>query len=155
MKKFRALPIKKQLIYAFSIITFLMIVVSIMELVMLSKAEETNLNIEKSKEIESAFNNVKYDLRWDQQMVMEYLAASNVEEAKFPQESHTKAKSDLDKNIQIIHDLTASKEWGGNFESEKSKIDKSTMESLSFYNEKLLPLMKVVENNTFQRLKKT
>lgn len=151
MKKFRALPIKKQLIYAFSIITFLMIVVSIMELVMLEKAEQTDLNIEKSKEIESAFNNVKYDLRWDQQMVMEYLAASNVEEAKFPQESHAKAKNDLDKNIQIIHDLTASKEWGENFESEKSKIDKSTMESLSFYNEKLLPLMKVVENNTFER----
>ena len=113
---------------------------------MLSKAEDTNLNIEKSKEIESAFNNVKYDLRWDQQMVMEYLAASNVEEAKFPQDNHAKAKNDLEKNIQIIHDITASKEWGGNFENEKSKIDKSTMESLSFYNEKLLPLMKVVEN---------
>ena len=60
MKKFRALPIKKQLIYAFSIITFLMIVVSIMELVMLSKAEETNLNIEKSKEFLYRANNEEF-----------------------------------------------------------------------------------------------
>ena len=101
MKKFRAFPIKKQLIYAFSIITFLMIVVSLTQLVMLEKAEETDLNIEKSKELESAFNNVKYDLRLDQQMVMEFLAASSAEEAKFPQENHNKAKKDIDKNIVV------------------------------------------------------
>ena len=152
MNKFKQMPIKKQLTYAFSVIIALIMVMSVSQLILQSKATKLEANVSNSNEISDAIQNMKYALRLDQQMVMEYLAASSTEEAKFPQENHLKAKIEFEKNSKTIDSIAQSLEWGSDFDREKSTISNTIHESVSFYAEKLAPLMKVVEENTFARL---
>ena len=152
MNKFKQMPIKKQLKYAFSVIVGLIMTMSIAQLLLQSKSTTLNENVSNANAISSSIQNMKYALRWDQQMVMEYLAASSKEEAKFPQENHLKAKAEFEKNSLKIDSIVKSTEWGADFSSEKEKINTTIQESSSFYNEKLIPLMKVVEENTFTRI---
>jgi len=152
MNKFKQMPIKKQLTYAFSVIISLIMVMSVSQLILQSKATKLETNVSNSNEISDAIQNMKYALRWDQQMVMEYLAASSTEEAKFPQENHLKAKTEFEKNSKTIDSISQSQEWGSDFDREKSTISNTIHESVNFYSEKLAPLMKVVEENTFARL---
>jgi methyl-accepting chemotaxis protein len=152
MNKFKQMPIKKQLTYAFSVIVGLIMTMSIAQLLLQSKSNTLNDNVSNANLISSSIQNIKYALRWDQQMVMEYLAASSTEEAKFPQESHLKAKAEFEKNTLKIDSIVKSTEWGTDFAAEKEKINSTIQESISFYNDKLIPLMNVVEENTFTRI---
>ena len=152
MNKFKQMPIKKQLTYAFSVIVGLIMTMSIAQLFLQSKSTTLNDNVSNANAISSSIQNMKYALRLDQQMVMEYLAASSTEEAKFPQENHLKAKAEFEKNSLKIDSIVKSTEWGSDFSAEKEKINTTIHESISFYNEKLIPLMKVVEENTFTRI---
>ncbi len=151
MNKFKQMPIRKQLTYAFSVIIVFIMIMSVSQLFLQSKGSKLDRNIEKSNEISTAIKNLKYALRWDQQMVMEFLAASSIEEAKFPQESHQKAKAEFDANSRSIETLVADTDWGTEFTAEKEQIATTIGQAKEFYNKELIPLLQVVESNTFSR----
>ncbi len=152
MNKFKQMPIRKQLIYAFSVIILFMLIMSVSQLILQSKGDKLDRNISKSNEISAAIKNIKYALRWDQQMVMEFLAASSSEEAKFPQESHQKAKAEFDENTRLIETIVTDTDWGTEFTTQKQQIASTIGQAQAFYNDQLIPLMQVVESNTFTRI---
>jgi methyl-accepting chemotaxis protein len=152
MNKFKQMPIRKQLTYSFSIVIVLLVLMAVSQLINQSKTNEYKDNISKSNDITVAVKNIKYALRWDQQMVMEFLAASSLEEAKFPQENHLNAKSEFEKNITDLQKIVEDENWGDDFTTEKSQVKDQVNTSATFYQEQLLPLMKVIEEKSLLRI---
>jgi methyl-accepting chemotaxis protein len=152
MNKFKQMPVRKQLTYSFSIVIVLLVLMAVSQLINQSKTNEYKDNISKSNEISVAVKNIKYALRWDQQMVMEFLAASSLEEAKFPQENHLNAKAEFEKNISDLQKIVEDENWGDDFTNEKAQVKEQVNASATFYQEQLLPLMKVIEEKSLLRI---
>jgi len=152
MNKFKQMPVRKQLTYSFSIVIVLLVLMAVSQLINQSKTNEYKDNISKSNEISVAVKNIKYALRWDQQMVMEFLAASSLEEAKFPQENHLNAKAEFEKNISDLQKIVEDENWGDDFTNEKAQVKEQVSASATFYQEQLLPLMKVIEEKSLLRI---
>jgi methyl-accepting chemotaxis protein len=152
MSKFKELPIRKQLLFSFSVLLVLMVIMAVSQLINQSKSNTFQTNISKSNEISVAVKNIKYALRVDQQMLMEFLASSSLEEAKFPQEGHTNAKAEFDKNISELNNLVNDENWGADFDKEKAEVKTQATEAAAFYQTSLLPLMKIVEEKTLLRI---
>jgi len=84
--------------------------------------------------------------------VMEFLAASSLEEAKFPQENHLNAKAEFEKNISDLQKIVEDENWGDDFTNEKVQVKEQVNASATFYQEQLLPLMKVIEEKSLLRI---
>ena len=152
MNKFRLLPVKKQLTIAFLILTITLILTVLFQLLMISKSDKATVNDSFATELSNAIKDARYDLRWEQQNIMEFLASSTSEDIDFPQKSHKKAKEDLVIQIEKLKNITSDKSWGDNFSSIKEKVNLKAEEALTFYNEKLAPLMASVEKNTIKKI---
>ena len=152
MNKFRLLPIKKQLTIAFSIITITLVLTVLFQLIMLSKSSECTINNDYSTKLSNAIKDVKYDLRWEQQNIMEFLAASKTEDLEFPSTSHKEAQKDLYVKLEELKNISNDNLWGKKFNTSKEKINKTADKALVFYNDKLLPLMNGVEQNVIKKI---
>ncbi len=151
MNKLKNLPVKKQLIIAFTTITSFLVLASIVVIIMLNKIDSNKTDIYKSTELSKAISDAKYDLRWDQQMIMEFIASSSLEEMQFPKTGHAGALKEFDESMANLVSLVDDNSWGKDFSNEKSKVLKTANSAKQFYSDNLSPLIKIVENNTTNR----
>ena len=151
MKKFKNFTVKKQLIIAFSVIIGLLMLVSLLELRVLSATEVSNIDIQKSNELAYQIKDIKYHLRTDQQMVMEYIAASSDEEFKDAKKTHETAQNLLKINFDKIYALTTSDEWGESFSVSKSKVNQLAQDGQKTNNSVLMPIMNELEQLIIKR----
>jgi methyl-accepting chemotaxis protein len=152
MKKFRDLTVKKQLIIAFSVITGLLLMISLLELKVLSSTKKNNIDIQKAKDYSYAIKNIKYALRTDQQMVMEYLASSDKLELEEAIQYHLDAQKEISYNVDKIISISINSDWGDNYENKKSKIFSLTKKAKTNNDEVLLPIFNKVEELVLKRL---
>jgi methyl-accepting chemotaxis protein len=152
MNKFKLLPVKKQLTIAFFVLTLTLILTVFFQLIMIGKSEDATLNDNYATELSSSIKDANYDLRWEQQNVMEFLASSAVEDLDFPQRSHKEAQKDLIEKIENLKIISSNESWGNQFSSIKENVNQKAVQALVFYNEKLLPLMNGVEKNTIKKI---
>jgi len=153
MNKFKLLPVKKQLTIAFSVLTTTLILTVLFQILMITKSDNAIKNDNYATELSKAIKDTKYNLRWEQQNIMEFLACSAPEDLDFPKTSHNAAQKDLLRSISDLKKFSADLNWGSDYISEKQKINLSAKQAFNFYNEKLLPLLNEVESNTIKRIK--
>ena len=153
MKKFNLLPIKRQQYIASSIIIALILILSIVVLDVFHKIKVGKENVDKSTLLVKEINTAKYDIRWDQQMIMEFLASSNENEAKYAIKEHEKAQREYEKSISIIINLTKNEDWGGDVSSQKQIIQNIAKKVQELYKNELIPYITIVAKNTNERFK--
>ncbi len=138
MFKFRLLPVKKQLIIAFSSITALIFVVSTTELVMLNKADVCDTNIFLAKELSNEFQSLKYSLKTEQQSAIEATIFSSDREFETNKNNFNKAELDINKSLAQIKELSNSKDWINNSKNSKYRLQTVAVDFKNFHTNKII-----------------
>ena len=133
------LKIRVKLLISFSLFAVLMLVAGGRIFYVLQKMEEKSSDVVKSFVLADHIMEAKYSMRTDMQLVMEMLAAPNMEELTEFNNDHNNAVKDFDENIEGLITGVNDESWGFEFNTKKKEVATKAEMLDNLHNSKIMP----------------
>ena len=139
--RIQALPVNKQVIAGFGVLTSLLIVLAFTIFSLINQMSIRQLDVQKSFDLTKAINNSKHNLLQEQFIMMELLESDANFQVKDWKIEHEKAKNSIQSNLHSIHTIANQKNWGNDFLRRKKLLVNNMIQIEKTYKTKLLILL--------------
>ena len=135
------LPVKKQVVFGFTISIGFITLLAIIVISLLNSIHDKESDVLHSFELANSIEKAKYNLLKEQFIVMELLESDQEFQLKDWKKEHTIAEKELSNSLHIIHKITSEEEWGNDFKNKKKQISHTSLKIENLYRYTLSPLI--------------